>query len=671
MKKIIYQTCLLVLWCAPGLSWAGPTVDNFTLLDHNGEAHELYYYGNKKAIVLMVQGNGCGVVRNSLPELTSIRDRYQKQGISFFLINSNLQDTRESIHREAEEFGIDLPILVDDDQLVGESLGIVRTGEVYVINPANWQLVYRGPLNNRVGYGTQTRKASKNYVTDVLDKLINDENLAFQKVHSVGCLVNLPNSKEKKKHDEISYQDTIAPLLMNKCVSCHRPKGIAPWAMTSYQMIAGFAPMIREVVRTKRMPPWHADPYINKFSHDLSLSIQEKKTLVHWIEAGAPKDNGTDPLLQVTPKESEWDLGKPDLILNVPTMKVPASGVIDYQHLVAPNPLDRDVWVKAVQIIPGDPQVVHHGVFTLTTQSKIDLSKLSADQIDDHLITYVPGSDPEVYPENTGVLLKKGTNVYAQMHYTTSGKATTDNTRIGLYFSEKPPKHSLHYYTLVNMDIEIKPNSVFRDRAYYQFKEDVYIYNLFAHAHFRGKSAKFTVIRNDGREEDILSVPNYDFNWQRNFQLETPMFLPAGSTLVYYSTFDNTSQKPGNPDPNKTIYFGEQSWDEMLYGGVTYRFKGNEPPAKDPEQYIYDSFIGYMDSNIDHKISRDEFYASRVRPDNLAGTPKETEENSKDTSNSSRKDIFSIYDINQNNYLELEELMEMMQTSNSPEKTSP
>lgn len=162
----------------------------------------------------------------------------------------------------------------------------------------------------------------------------------------------------------VSYTDTIAPMLITKCADCHRPGGIAPWAMNSHAMIQGFSPMIRETVLTRRMPPWHADPEIGEFLHDLSLTLDESRELVAWIDAGAPRGNGPDPLLAVDEQATEWELGQPDLIVTLPAFDIPATGVLDYQFFEVENPLDHDVWVRAVQIAPGDRQVVHHAIAT-------------------------------------------------------------------------------------------------------------------------------------------------------------------------------------------------------------------------------------------------------------------------------------------------------------------
>ena len=337
-------------------AWAANArVENFTLLDQNGEAQELFYDKTAAAIVVMIHGNGCQIIRSILPDYKALRDAYASRGVRFLMLNSNLQDTRASIAADAKEWGVDMPILVDSAQIVGPSLNVTRTAEVLVIDPGAGEIVYRGALNDRVYYERQKKAADEHYVRDTLDAMLAGEPLAVSEVPSAGCIVNFPNQATP-----VSYSDTIAPLLIENCVACHTKGGIAPWAMSDYRMIQGFAPMIREVVRTKRMPPWHADPELGHWKGESGLSDQETKTLITWIEAGAQRGAGDDPLTRVPARKSEWTLGEPDLILEVPAFDVPASGIVEYQFPVVENTLERDAWVVAASVLPGDNQAVHH-----------------------------------------------------------------------------------------------------------------------------------------------------------------------------------------------------------------------------------------------------------------------------------------------------------------------
>ena len=554
----------------------GDRVDNFRLLDQNGASHELRYLSDAKAVVLMVQGNGCPIVRQALPAFRELRDSYRSQGVEFLLVNSNLQDNRDAIAAEAKEFGIDIPILADDTQLVGEALGFERTAEVFVIDPKTWQLTYRGALDDRLDYEKQKPAPTRRYLADALDAMLAGQSVPLARTQTAGCLVNFPERTRGAAHAAISYSETIAPLLQKNCVACHRTGGVAPWAMTSYDMVRGFAPMIREVLRTKRMPPWHADSHYGHFVGDRSLSTAEVQTLVHWIEAGSPRGARPDPLLSQSAARTEWTLGTPDLVVEVPAFDVPATGVVNYQYPTLPNPVGHDAWVRAVEILPGDRSVVHHVLAGLDDPESKEarVGQLAA------FGGYAPGKNAFFYPDDTGVLLRKDARLLFQMHYTPNGKSARDVTRVGYYFADTPPKHPLHLTFLFKGGLAIPPHAkAHTETVEFVYDRPVVVYTLMPHAHLRGKASRFTAIYPDGRQEILLNVPKYDFSWQTTYVLEEPKVFPAGTKVIFDMTWDNSAQNPANPDPDKTVRWGDQTWEEMNAGWIRFRYLDEGPDA--------------------------------------------------------------------------------------------
>lgn len=597
----------LLLFAAAGGLVRAESIDNFRLLDQYGKSHELYYLADKKAVVIMVQGNGCPIVRNALPAFAELQRAYSGRGVEFLLINSNLQDNRESILEEAREFAIDLPILDDETQLIGEALGLTRTAEVLLIDPQDWSLRYRGPIDDRLHYERQKPQAGEHYLRDALEAVIKGESPAVSRRQVKGCIINFPQRNSKHRRDDISYSDTIAPLLQHKCVSCHTPGGIGPWAMTDYNMILGFSPMIREVVRTGRMPPWHADPHIQRFREDNSLSPEETKTLVHWIEAGSPRSSGPDPLAALQPQADDWQLGPPDLVVKLPRFDVPATGVIDYQYPLVANPLERDVWVKAVAVRPGDRSVLHH-LIVGSAQHK-PKQQNSNSVFENYLVTYAPGMDPYEYPADTGVKIAKGGFFAFQAHYTTSGKATSDETEVGFYFHDEPPENILRHHAIVDFSLSIPPRvEAHEEAAYFAFENDAIIYSLFPHAHYRGRSSVFELLRADGSRETLLSVPRYDFNWQRMYTLSEPLRVAAGSKLLHRTTYDNSAKNPANPDPDRHVTWGEQSFEEMLYGSFMFQWVGETPDNRihDRRRNRAALSFGFLDKDINGRLEPQE-----------------------------------------------------------------
>ena len=600
--RTAFAIVLACLCCASQAS----RVDNFSLLDHRGESHDLYYYSDAAAIVLIVQGNGCPIVRNALADYRALSDAYAPQGVRFLMINSNLQDNRQSIAAEAAEWDIPFPILVDETQLIGEALNLTRTAEVLVIDPDGWQLVYRGAVNDRLSYERQRQAADRNYARDALDAVLADARVAVAGQAAMGCLMNLPGAKAD--HSVISYSADVAPILQENCVECHRPGGIAPWAMTSYAMVQGFSPMIREVLRTRRMPPWHADPHVGAWKNDRGLSVPERQTLVHWIEAGAPRGEGPDPLADGVAPAPEWALGEPDLLVDIPAFDVAASGVVDYQFQVARNPLDRDVWIRAIDISPGVTEVVHH-VLVGATDAGGPIEYSGESLMNNYLGGYAPGIGPRTMPEGTGVFLPKGGGFLFQMHYTPYGKAVTDRSRLALYFHDEPPANYLRHGVVLDPTIRIPANAkAHTESAYFEFRRAATLYTVLPHSHYRGRSSTFALQYPDGERELVLSVPDYDFNWQRGYDFAQPKAIPAGTRLVHTTVYDNSAQNAGNPDPSRDVPWGLQSHDEMLYGDFVFSWteERSDSPIHDHEYAEQAQLVGFMDRDMNGAISRDE-----------------------------------------------------------------
>ena len=608
--KLLIAKTFLVAFLAAGLSAPASAQDakDFTLLDEQGKAVQLHYNRLADAIVLLTHRTGSELVAQSASQIERLREQYAERVIPFYMINSQSTVDRSALLEDKSRLAYSAAILQDDAQLVARTYEFRVAGEVLLIDPATWEVFYRGPVSE------PTLADQGEYLAQALVALLEEDASG-----NIASVLPMPERYEQERYtllptqDQISYIDEIVPILQEKCVSCHRPEGIGPWAMTSHAMVQGFSPMIREVVLTKRMPPWHADPKINAFKHDMSLSNEQAQTLVAWIDGGARNSAETDPLQSVAQRETDWELGTPDLVLDLPAFTVPATGTLDYQILTVDNPLDRDIWVRAVQIVPSDRQVLHHAIATFGPKdfdSGVDLgSPIGEALFQSQLMTFVPGNELYEYPQGTGVLVPAGSTFFSQMHYTTYGRETTDQTKIGLYFSEVEPEFTLQHYAMLNADLRIPPGEPnYEAGAYYEFQKDAVIYALFPHAHYRGRSSNFVLLTPDGQQETLLSVPNYDFNWQRYFQLDQPKTVPAGSRLIHHTIYDNSAQNISNPDATKLVRFGEQTWEEMLYGGVSFRFLNKEDDIReiDTTTYVTGITMGYMDLNMDGKVVLDE-----------------------------------------------------------------
>ncbi len=548
-------------------------VDNFRLLDHQGKSHELYRQAQAPVVVLIVGGNGCPIVRQSIGTIKALRDRFAEQKFVFWFLNANSQDDQVSIAAEAKEFGIEFPILMDAAQLVARSLKITRTAEAIAISTKDWKIFYRGAIDDRLGYATQKVKTTQPFLVDALENFLAGKKISPAATKVKGCAISFA-AIVPADGKTISYTKEIAPILQKNCVVCHSAGNIGPFAMSSYEKVKGWSSMIREVFLEQRMPPWHADPQHGKFVNDRSLSTEQIKTLMAWIEQGSPRGNGPDPLAtEAPPAVPDWPLGKPDYLVSMPKeVQLPATGVFPYRYVMVESPIPEDAWLRAAVVKAGNRKVLHHCLVFVKYPKTA-----GRPQTDDRgglagfFAAFLPGTEEVTFPEGTGKFLPKGTKIIFQLHYSATGKVETDLTEMGLYLCKTKPQTELHTRSAVKTVLDIPPGD--RDHevdAQFTFARDSTLYSLSPHMHVRGSRVKYEAFYPDGKREVLLSVPNYDFNWQTLYRLAEPKRMPAGTKLVCSGAFDNSPQNPANPDPTKLVHFGEQTFDEMFIGYFNY-----------------------------------------------------------------------------------------------------
>ena len=554
-----------------------PRIGDFTLLDHQGKSHQLSWYGDQKAIVLFIQGNDSAVVQNSVPALREIREGFQDQGVAFFMLNPQLQDNRTSIAQEAEKFGYDFPILVDETQLVAESLHATRLAEALVVDPKTMTVVFQGPIDDRTG----SQMAKNHYLEDALSAFLSGEAIAGNTPAAPGDEISFASRDQHQKND-VSYTKDIVPILKDNCVSCHHDGAIGPWSMSSHAMVRGWSEMMREVVMTRRMPPGQIDTHVSKPIADVAgLTRIERQKLVHWIDAGAPMDGDTDPLAALTFDDPKFSLGEPDMVFKVAAQGIPATGIVDYRYVPVQLNLDHDIWVRAIEFVPGDREVLHHVIaYVSSPADKTVRGRQTGSARGESVGGFAPGRQPDAFRDNSGRLIKKGSNLLLQMHYTTSGKETVDATEVGIFIHEKPPAYVMAGGVAGERRFFVPAHAKeYKLEGEQLIERDAYLYSMTPHMHFRGKYMNYTAEYPDGTSEILLSVPKYDFNWQFSYQLEEPLFLPAGTRLVAKGAMDNSERNRSNPDPSKPVHFGLQTKHEMFFGFTTLRYVGDTPES--------------------------------------------------------------------------------------------
>ena len=562
MKNVnLLKAAIVALLVIPAISSAADRVGDFSLLDQDGYHHSMSWYDDHKMIALLVQANDSKEAADALPAFDALKAKYDGQGVEFMMINPMGKHNRSAVQAKAAVYAVDIPILMDDARVISEALGIERAGEVLLYNPRSFMVEYRGSV-----------AASEKAIQEVLA----GEDVSVASVATSGPVISYAATAVP------SYIADIAPILADNCATCHREGGIAPFAMDSHTMVQGWSPMIREVLMTKRMPPGQIDGHIGEFINDRLITDEEVRNVIAWADAGAPKDGDTDPLTELTWSTSKWSLSdKPDLVLKVPSQQVPATGVLEYRDVAVKIDLDgKDRWIRGSEYIPGDRTVLHHTINSLNFPEEVGkrLGALGSNNPDKGSITaYIPGGTAAFNPPNTGGLLKDGSVLNLNLHYTTNGRETVDESEIGLWFypeGEIPTERMSGRCACIfpNTWTNIPSNDpAFEQTATITIGKDANIYSYLPHMHFRGKYMRFYADYPDGSSEELINIAQFNYAWQMSYTYAEPKFVPAGTKITAVGAFDNSAQNPANPDPERTVPWGQQSWDEMFFGAVQWK----------------------------------------------------------------------------------------------------
>ncbi|MFN7938554.1 MAG: thiol-disulfide isomerase [Bryobacteraceae bacterium] len=397
----------------------------------------------------------------------------------------------------------------------------------------------------------------------------------------------------------VSYYKDVLPVLQKNCQTCHRPGEAAPMAFLTYEQTRPWAKAIKASVLGKQMPPWFADAAHGKWANDRTLSADEIATLSAWADGGAKEGNKKDAPAPVSFVQG-WGIGKPDLVLEMPeSYAVPDSGTIEYQYIIVPTGLKEDKWIQMAEARPGNRQIVHHiiafvrepgskwfanqkpGVaFSPKTMPSNGQRQGGNDEASrEFLVGFAPGSPPEVLRPGSAKLLKAGSDLVLQMHYTATGKAGTDKSAIGLVFAKEPVEKRVFTSAVTTNKFVIPAGASSHDvKAALTLQEDADLVSLLPHMHLRGKAFEYRAVYPTGETEILLKVPAYRFDWQLWYEFAAPKRIPKGTRLEVTGTFDNSANNRFNPDATKDVKWGEQSWEEMMMGFFDVAFDAKKDP---------------------------------------------------------------------------------------------
>ena len=571
----------------------GQLIRDFELTDvRTGQSHWLQNHQGR-VVVLVFIGTSCPVGDLYMPRLIALANSYSSRGVDFLAVDSNASESNEDISNYARESGATFPLLKDEENRVADQLLAERTCEVLVIDGRS-RLRYRGAIDDQYGRRSRREQPEHNYLVNAIESVLAGRAVTPDLTQVVGCPIErtIPNKSVQSPLNgkstysgdtgskttgspvsrsatvPVTYSADVAPILHARCANCHRPGQVAPFSLLTYDQARRWATSITEVLDDGRMPPWHADPRYGRFLNDRSLSAHERSLLLSWVEQGSPV--GDLSRAPQPPKYSQvWSIGTPDIEYEMPVaFSVPSEGTVPIYRVHVPIHLTEDLYVTALEAKPGDRAVVHHICVFLEEPNRIASGKSIRDSL---LVAYAPGDRPSVFPEGVGKRIPRGSDLLFEVHYTPIGKPRFDRSSVGLVLSTEMPKHLASTKGIPAHNLRIPPGDPdYVVRTFWKADRDLQLLSMTPHMHLRGKSFTFSAEYPDGRTEILLSVPRYDFNWQSAYRLADPKSIPKGTKIHCEAHFDNSSGNPANPDPTRTVLWGEQSEDEMMIGFIDY-----------------------------------------------------------------------------------------------------
>jgi peroxiredoxin/mono/diheme cytochrome c family protein len=539
----------------------GRTVGDFRLRDAVGREYSLADYQDDTIVVIAFLGTECPLAKMYGPRLSELAAEYTSRGVAFLGVNSNTQDSNTEIAAYARRHELNFPLLKDLGNQLADELGARRTPEVFVLDQQRI-VCYWGRIDDQYGVGYLREKPTRKDLQVALDELLAGKPVSQPMAESVGCLIG--RVKAPDEASPITYSKQVSRIFQRHCVECHRPGEIAPFSLTKYEEVVGWADTIAEVIRDQRMPPWHANPEHGRFANARLMSEEEKQTVFEWVDHGAPE--GDRKQLPATREYvAGWQLSRePDAIVAMRDRPfvIPSGGTVEYQYFVVDPGFKEDKWVRGAEVIPGNRSVVHHAIVFFRTPEETDRPGLG------WLTAYVPGQSVFEFPSHQARLVPAGSKFIFQMHYTPTGSPQEDITKVGLIFADpQQVREELVTLLAINHEFEIPPFAEdFSVKAWRnKFPKGAKLHAIAPHMHVRGKSFRVEAIRQGSdKPRVLLDVPRYDFNWQHAYQLAEPLAMDQGVRLRCAALFDNSENNLVNPDPSATVRWGDQTWEEMM-----------------------------------------------------------------------------------------------------------
>jgi thiol-disulfide isomerase/thioredoxin len=577
MCKALVAIAMLVIFSAPLRAEKAPSnladqapvkigqpAGDFTFKDIRYLPRKLADFGDKKAYVILFTTLDCPVVQRYLPKLKALDEAYRDKGVQFLAMNVGPSDDLREVAYQALTVDAEFPFAKDFDGQVVRAVGASRAAEVVVLD-ADKKLRYRGHVDNQFRLGGEKPSADREDLKLAIDDVLAGRDVAVSQTAVDGCLISFP--KPRTRSTPVTFNEHIVPLLQKHCQGCHHAGAPeAPFALASYQETADHAAMIAEVVSEQRMPPWYGSKQHGEFTNYRGMTADERNLFEDWVRGDCQEGNPAKAPPAREYAKTKWRIGEPDVVIKTSVQKIPATGYIPYRYInLSTHFFKKDTWVQGVQILPENAKAMHH--------CNMFFMKIGENPSAQNFITgQVPGGDAMILDNNVAFLIPAGSILALQVHYVTLGQETTDQISVGLRYAREVVKKSLKNTQVTNLKFHIPPGAPhYKVSAVRELKHDVTGYGMFSHMHLRGEDMTFRAIYPDGKDETLLVIPNYNFDWQQAYRwAENKQKFPKGTKLEVSAHYDNSPFNPYNPDATKTVEEGQQTFQEMMYGFVFY-----------------------------------------------------------------------------------------------------
>ena len=563
----------------------GERVADVAVTDVDGKKATLSALSGAVGAVIVVRDAECPVTQRYSPRLVELEKEFGPKGYTFTYVDVT-PHSRADAKADAAKYQLTGRTILDADRKIVNALRAASAAEAFVID-ARGTLRYRGAIDDQYGIDYHKAAPTVSYLREALGRVSSGREIVRRQTDAPGCVLPTDQTVAGKERP-VTYHNRISRLVAENCQSCHRAEGNAPMPLDLYKQVADRRATIEFMTKSGRMPPWFAHRQIGEWANDRSLSERDLKDLLAWAHNGAPEGSAKDAPLPRTFVKG-WNIGTPDAIIAASdTFKVPAQGVVEYKYTYTKTNFDEDKWVTAMEVRPEAAKAVHHViVFIEEPGREPDARKRKPGDpapqggLAGFFAATAPGTPAMFFPEGTAKKLPKGAWLKFQIHYTPNGTEYLDNTKIGLLFADKPATQEVQTRAAANTRIEIKPYE--KDQTFFAevtLRTGGTMLNLFPHAHTRGQAFKYDLIDPTGKDTTtILDVPKYSFNWQTYYAFKKPLDIPAGAKIRVTAKYDNSKDNPFNPDPSKTVRFGEQTFEEMMIGYFDYLPNPASPPA--------------------------------------------------------------------------------------------